>query len=60
MRILRRAGSDGMTAREVGQMAHLKREIVETLLLALEQDGLIERVQNNGRRTVTFRVPSQV
>ena len=60
LRILRRAGSDGMTAREVGQMAHLKREIVETLLLALEQDGLIERVQNNGRRTVTFRVPSQV
>jgi hypothetical protein len=60
LRILRRANLSGMTAREIGQMAHLKREIVEAQLLALEQDGLIERAQTSGRKVVTYRIPAQV
>jgi hypothetical protein len=60
LRILRRSSLEGMTAREIGQMAHIKREIVETQLLVMEQDGLVERVQNNGRRAITYRYPVKV
>ena len=60
LRILRRSSLEGMTAREIGQMAHIKREIVENQLLVMEQDGLVERVQNNGRRAITYRVPVKV
>ena len=60
MRVLRRAGPNGMTAREIGLMIHQKRESVETLLLGLEQDGLVERVPNNGRRAITFRLALKV
>jgi hypothetical protein len=60
LRILRRSSLEGMTAREIGQMAHIKREIVENQLLVMEQDGLVERVQNNTRRAITYRVPVKV
>lgn len=60
MRVLKRAGSNGMTAREIGLMIHQKREGVETLLLGLEQDGLVERVPNNGRRAITYRLAMKV
>ncbi len=60
LRILRRSNLEGMTAREIGQMAHLKREIVDVQLLAMEQDGLVERAQNNGRRAITYRIPVKV
>jgi hypothetical protein len=56
LRILRRAGITGLTAREAGQRAHLPRLEVETLLAALEQDGLAERFQPAGRRVVYFRL----
>ena len=56
LRILRRSSPEGMTAREIGQLAHIKREIVDNQLLALEQDGLVERVPNSGRRAITFRI----
>jgi len=60
MRVLKRAGPNGMTAREIGLMIHQKREGVETLLLGLEQDGLVERVPNNGRRAITYRLAMKV
>ncbi len=60
MRVLKRAGPTGMTAREIGLMVHQKRENVETLLLGLEQDGLVERVPNNGRRAITYRLALKV
>ena len=56
LRILRRAGTAGLTAREAGQRAHLPRLEVETLLASLEQDGLAERFQPAGRRAVYFRL----
>jgi DNA-binding MarR family transcriptional regulator len=49
-----------MTAREIGLMIHQRREGVETLLLGLEQDGLVERVPNNGRRAITYRLAMKV
>jgi Fic family protein len=60
LRILRRSSPEGMTAREIGQLAHIKREIVDNQLLALEQDGLVERVPNSGRRAITYRIPVKV
>lgn len=60
MRVLKRAGPNGMTAREIGLMIHQKRDGVEMLLLGLEQDGLIERVPNNGRRAITYRLAMKV
>ena len=55
LRVLHRAGPAGLTAREIGQRAHLSRLEVETLLSALEQDGLVERFQPDGRRAVLYR-----
>ena len=60
LRILRRAGSAGLTAREVGQRAHLPRLEVETMLAALEQDGLVERFQLEGRRALNYRAAGGV
>ena len=60
VRILRRAGITGVTAREAGQRAHLPRLEVESMLNALEQDGLVERFQPEGRRAVYFRFSGAV
>jgi hypothetical protein len=56
LRVLSRAASGGMTAREIGQMAHLKRDEVDALLLVLERDGLVERVQVEGQRVIRFHL----
>jgi hypothetical protein len=60
LRILQRAPIEGMTARELGQLAHLKRPIVENNLAELERDGLVERMSNTGRRVVTYQMAGKV
>ena len=56
LRVLSRAASSGMTAREIGQMAHVKREEVDGMLLVLERDGLVERAQIEGQRVICFHL----
>lgn len=60
LRVLRRASSTGMTAREIGQLAHMKRDAVEMLLINLEQDGVIERLQVPGQRVLRFHMAIKV
>jgi len=49
-----------MTAREIGQLAHMKRDAVEMLLMNLEQDGVIERLQVPGQRIIRFHMAIKV
>jgi hypothetical protein len=56
LRVLSRAAASGMTAREIGQLAHLKRDEVDALLLVLERDGLVERVHVEGQRAIRFHL----
>ena len=53
--ILGRTGTAGMTAREAGQMAHLKRDKIETLLGRLEGDGLIGHYKPEGCQIDRYR-----
>lgn len=59
LRVLRRAEKKGLTPREVGQMAHMKRNMAEMILINLEQDGIVERVQTPEQRAIRFRMTLQ-
>jgi len=58
MRVLRRAGDGGMTAREVGLMLHIKRQVIEPILDGLADDGQLETFTPPGGRAKRYRLPS--
>lgn len=60
LHILHRFGRQGMTVRQLGIYAHLPRAEVESALITLEQDGLVERFQPQGRKVYLIREASLV
>jgi len=58
--ILRRVGNAGMTLRDIYRQLKIEREMCETVLARLVDDGLVERftVKTAGRPSVRFRLLS--
>ncbi|HUV88180.1 MAG TPA: DUF3987 domain-containing protein [Anaerolineae bacterium] len=56
LRILRRAGERGHTAREVGQLTKTKRILIEPALELLARDGIVERFRPEGARADRYRI----
>jgi len=60
LKILLRGGSEGLTIREIGQFAHLPREMVERQIYPLVEDGLVIRRTYPSQRSARFVVGSKV
>lgn len=56
LQIVDRGGATGLTARELGQLMHRRRETVERLLVQLVQDGLIETFIPSGGKVNRYRL----